>query len=195
MITTSTKLKTGTEYTLQGNTVFIDHDCGGGVVTIRRQKEKWPVNYVPERVELSDLKPALKLKQGIQAKPKKLNSEDLMFKAELNVFYDNQANVAPARCENCGAFFNLHTKWDYRKITCHILAKSDFPEVATHPSNSVFMCCDSGCFGHGNYDNKDAAFRETMPVYPIAIKRLMEFVRLIPDEKINKVYKYLNIKS
>lgn len=185
----SAKLKRSTNpYTHKGETVYIYRDRENGTVAVSYDNKFDSIFDVLKE----DIKPFRK--SGlIKSKVKVLTTEELLFKAELNAFYDNQANVAPAKCENCGAFFDLHTARDYRNITCHILPKGLFPEVATHPFNTVFMCCSSGCYGHGNYDNKGAEDRKSMPVYPLALSRFLEFKHLLSDDRLINACEYMGI--
>lgn len=117
-------------------------------------------------------------------------------KEELDVFFANASLVFPDRCENCGKKLNKSTAFDRRAQTCHILPKTKnggFPKVAIHPSNKIFMCCFSGCYGHSNWDNQDAAKRKTMPVYKLAIERFREFEDSLTESEKIKAHKYLGI--
>lgn len=124
------------------------------------------------------------------------NSSTKEQKAALNVFFASQSLVIPKRCENCLKPLILNNHWNRRKVSCHILPKSPnsgFPSVSLDPQNMIFMCCDSGCYGHSKWDNGDANDRIKMPVYKIAIERFRNFENeLTPKEQV-KAYKYLNL--
>lgn len=111
-------------------------------------------------------------------------------KKQLNVYFASQALVFPARCENCGEYLDQSEK---RSQTCHILPKSIFKTVATHPANKIFMCCFSGCYGHAKFDDGDSKTRMSMPVYSLAVERFKSFENdLYLKDKI-RAYKYLGL--
>ncbi|MNK78051.1 hypothetical protein D3C87_976690 [compost metagenome] len=117
---------------------------------------------------------------------------------ELNVFFAEASLVFPKYCENCGEKLLNTGSFTRRSQTCHILPKTasgGFPSVAIHPANKVFMCCFTGCYGHGNWDNQDAAKRKTMPVYKKALERFREFEKELTEPERNKAYKYLGIEG
>lgn len=148
-------------------------------------------NYFP--IDVSLLKEAGKQRTGISSKPKALTEAKKSFKQELNVFYASQLLQIPKYCENCQAPLYIFTKWDGRKMTCHILPKSTFPELAIHQLNRIFMCCDGGCYGHAKYDNGDALERSQMPVYKYVIERWPELKKCLTEAKIVKAEKYLGL--
>lgn len=117
-------------------------------------------------------------------------------KKDLNVFFASMALVFPGYCENCGEKLKNYSPFDRRKQTCHILPKTEnggFPTVATHPQNKVFMCCDSGCYGHSKFDNGDSSDRIKMNVYNLAVERFKTFEHLLTPRERIKAYKYLKI--
>jgi hypothetical protein len=130
-------------------------------------------------------------KTPIKSKSKKKESSK-----ELNVFFADASLVFPVYCENCGEKLLNTGSFTRRSQTCHILPKTasgGFPSVATHPSNKVFMCCFSGCYGHGNWDNQDANKRKSMSVYDLAIERFRKFEHLLTEQEKLKAYKYLGL--
>lgn len=136
-------------------------------------------------------------KTGISAKPKALTEAKKSFKQELNVFFASQILQIPERCENCNEKLNAYSSFAKRSVTAHILGKgqNDFPMVATHPLNRMFLGCGlfSDCSCHSLWDLSDAETRKQMKCYPIALERLEAFKRLIPARKQAKAEKYLGL--
>lgn len=126
--------------------------------------------------------------------PKKATEEQKKDIVAKNVFFASQALVFPGHCENCHRPLNSPDK---RSLTCHILPKKKghggFPSVAIHPQNKVFMCCYGGCYGHGDWDNRNAADRKTMPVYKLALERFREFEDVLTTDEKRRAYKYLGL--
>jgi len=136
-------------------------------------------------------------KNCLSKAPKKVVKEKIEVKKGLNVFFAEQALKFPVHCENCNARLHGNTMFDRRKQTCHILPKRNdfgFPSVAVHPQNRVFMCCQTGCYGHERWDNGDAADRIKMAVYPVAVERFKSFEHLLTPKELIKAYKYLNLE-
>lgn len=113
---------------------------------------------------------------------------------ELEVYFASQAMVMPERCENCGERLDLSDSFSRKAQTCHILPKSIFTTVKSHPQNKMFMCCFHGCHGHGVWDDNDSVKRKSMKVYKIAIERFNEFESELSEKDKIKAHKYLGIK-
>lgn len=198
MIKQSTKIKRGVEMLLNGQSVWANHDPGGDNVFVCVQKTQ-DVNKGDEFlwVVREDLKLARKIRAGISAKPKALTEAKKSFKQELNVFYASQILQIPERCENCNEKLNAYSSFAKRSVTAHILGKgqNDFPMVATHPMNRMFLGCGlfSDCSCHSLWDLSDAETRKQMKCYPIALERLEAFKSLIPARKQAKAEKYLGL--
>jgi hypothetical protein len=189
----SGRLKSGTEMIFNGNQVFVEHDDCKGNVNVCDSKERGleDTYFV---ILKSDLTPILRVRSSIVVKAKVLTKEQVAFKADLNVFFANQALVFPELCENCGTPLDAFTMWDRRCMTGHILEKNDnaFPEVATHPQNKIFIGTRN-CTCHNSWDKKGAAYRASMPVYQLALTRFKEFAPQLSEKKLIKAYTYLNI--
>lgn len=114
---------------------------------------------------------------------------------ELEVFFASQSLVMPELCENCGERLDLSTLFSRKAQTCHILPKSLYKSVKSHPQNKLFMCCFHGCHGHGNWDNLDSTKRKSMDVYELAIKRFRMFENTLSEQELIKAYKYLGLEG
>lgn len=122
------------------------------------------------------------------------NSATKEQKAALNVFFASESLIIPPACENCLKPLKLNNAFERRSVIAHILPKSDksgFPTVATHLKNRMFLGKWCGC--HGNWDNKDAAARQKMNCYPLAIERFRKFEHLLTGHEHNKALKYLGL--
>jgi len=117
-------------------------DCGqDGVLIAGRCAKKCYWRY---RGKINAAKPAIKDRDAR--------------KQDLTAWFNMQLTMRPAVCENpdCGCRLADSMVINPRAIVAHILPKSTFKEVATHPLNRVFLC--NGC--HHKYDNGSA---DTMP--------------------------------
>lgn len=113
-------------------------------------------HYWQHRAKVNAKKPAAKAKQEK--------------KSELTVWYDDQLTMRPKCCENCSASLAASMVINPRTVVCHIIGKSHFPEVATHPLNRWFGC--SEC--HDWYDKNPGEINH-MPVFDIVRKRFLNF--------------------
>lgn len=78
-------------------------------------------------------------------------------------------------CQNCGCRISA----DYLPVhnICHLVNKSKFKSVSTHPDNYVFLCSSKDVIGkncHGYFDD-NINDRPNMPVYPIAKEKYLKF--------------------
>lgn len=126
-------------------------------------------------------------------------ADQINSKADINKFFLEQSEQVPANCENCGKLLRAYSMWTKRFVTAHILPKSEesgFPSVATHPDNRMFLGCSlfSDCGCHGNFDNKDAEYRKTMPVYEKALERADKFFDMLSPADQVRAEKYLGIE-
>lgn len=181
------KLKRGTCYLVNGKKVWIEIDQGGDCVLVcDTETRKLEDNFF--FVVREELKPVVKCQ-------KSKTVTYLNQKKELDIFYESQD--IPDRCENCNRKLKAFNKFAKRSVTAHILPKAeeDFPEVATHPDNIMFLGSSlfSDCNCHNLWDGLDAAQRKKMRIYPVALERVKHFIDLIPEDKLNKVYKYLGV--
>ena len=100
-------------------------------------------------------------------------------KALLNKFFQEQVQLIPARCENCGARI-VFTAAGKAAHVCHILPKRHFESVMVHPLNRWFGCI----ICHTDYDNKGWSHAVTMPIWPSCVERFKKFMSLITDNEL-----------
>lgn len=133
-------------------------------------------------------------REPIKSKPKYLTEEEVQRKKELNVFFASQTLVMPNNCEECGHKLDKSSTFALRAQIAHILPKSIFKSVATHPQNKMFLCCFNGCYSHAKFDNGDAKTRQSMKVYDLAIERFRSFENELTEAEKIKANKYLGIQ-
>lgn len=194
---TATRLKKSTKpYAYQGQTVYVFHQAKDDKLVITTD-----INFIDgftfPNVELSELEPVFKMRAGISSKPKPLTPTEIEFKASKNDFYKGMANLIPFHCENCHKPLYAFNSFAQRSVTCHILPKCDFPEIATNADNIVFMGCSllGVCECHGQYDGKGAEYRAGMPIYPKVLEQFKKLKPCLTQSKLIKAYDYLNITS
>lgn len=71
----------------------------------------------------------------------------------------------------------------FRAATAHILQKSIFKSVATHPNNFVIACASNGC--HKKTEQLDTLVK--MKIYPIIRERFLQLLPIVKEK-----HKYLN---
>lgn len=148
-------------------------------------------------VDPKELRPVAKPRKPIGNKVKTLTAEEKRIKADLNVFYCEALNELPDNCQECDLPLGCLSAWDARCCTAHILPKSvesGFPTIATNPANKLFLG-KKNCNCHSKYDDRDAAYRSTMKVYPL-ILAAFEILKLeLSEHDIIRAKKYLNINQ
>jgi hypothetical protein len=189
------KLKRGTAHILDGKTpVWVELDAGGDCVFVCTSKERHLQDTFIWVVRKS-ITPAKKVAHKSANAFKSKTVERLNNKSDLDKWYESQD--VPERCENCNQKLNAFNKWAKRCVTAHIVPKSLFPEVATHPANRAFMgvALFGDCSCHNTFDHLDADTRKQMPIYPKIVERVKEFIHLIPENKLPKLEKYLGLND
>lgn len=92
-------------------------------------------------------------------------------KDELTIFFDEQSKILPATCENCGDKLPRHIPFLVRSAICHIVPKRFFKSVQTNPLNVWFGCMKC----HHDYDDRGWSFARQMKVWPLVVKRFLQF--------------------
>lgn len=138
-------------------------------------------------------------KQEKQKKPyklpkksaKKLAQEKELKKSggesELQKWYSAIMKKEEKQCWNCGASLTHYNNEDWHACIAHVIPKSLFPSVETHPLN--YMILGKWCNCHGQYDSSWEKAQK-MPIFKEAIDR---FIMISPDikesNKIPEVFK------
>lgn len=103
--------------------------------------------------------------------------------SEQEQWYKDRNKEMTGRCVECGEKSTKgHFKyWKYS--ICHILPKSIFPSIATHPLNFIELCY-FGNSHHSNMDNNGYEYvRENMPkTWKIIVDRFKEMFPLIKEK-------------
>ena len=120
------------------------------------------------------VKPRKKLKPFTQKNINKRKTE----RADLPIFFKaaiDELKESPI-CQNCGAMINA-SYVPIRNIA-HILPKSIYKSVMTHPDNKIFLCSskdhDSGIDCHYRFDNSIMDI-PNMPCFKYAKKKFERF--------------------
>lgn len=115
-------------------------------------------------------------------------------KDALSVWFEMQATMAPAKCENCDRNLSTTISFHPRAHICHILPKTKdggCPSVATHPLNRWFGCLDC----HTAYDRESADVVETMRVVTVCRERVSKFYKDIAPDELRRVPEFLRPKD
>lgn len=88
------------------------------------------------------------------------------------------------KCQNCG--YKINPYYLPHNNIAHILPKSSHPSVMTNLDNCVFLCDskdrEDGKSCHNDFDNRGTKFRESMPVYSIALNKFKRFSHLVLEK-------------
>lgn len=99
-------------------------------------------------------------------------------------FFDNKITLLKIKnvCDNCGCKINANFM-PHANIA-HILPKSRYKSVATHPDNFLFLCSGKTDAEIGNchykFDNQ-IKNQEAMPVWDLAKQRFQKFKHLVTE--------------
>lgn len=106
-----------------------------------------------------------------------VSEEDKVDKAEMDLFWltaEQELSKDP-HCRECGAFI---PKEYYRAATAHILMKSIFESVKSHPDNRLFLGAGCGC--HDKTHRLDTFAK--MKVFPIAVMKFRLFEKFVTEK-------------
>lgn len=193
-----TKIKRGTELSLNGALVWCNLDQGGDCVFICHQKRMDVTKGdVFEWIPRDDLKPVKEVRAPIKKLAKNLSDEEIQNRANSNDFFDQMALKIPYYCENCGKPLYAFNKKAKRSVTAHILPKKIFKSIAIDPNNILFMGADyigCPCNCHDRWDmNSD--IRSKMPIYDMALGRFETDLKFkLTRTELKAAYTYLKIE-
>lgn len=141
-------------------------------------------DYLKSRQQhIFDGRPLPQKKQyKIPAKSKKRSEKEAKEKAErgadptaLQKWYDNIMKREEAVCWETGQTIDKKDKVAWHGSIAHVLSKSLFPSIATHPSNYLILSMYGGA--HGQYDSSWENAQK-MKVWKEAVDR---FLMIEPD--------------
>lgn len=173
-VTPDLKLKRPTALMLKNEHVnLFRHEKGSTYCVVEKQDGTSAV------AALCDLDLVGKARTPISSKVKPATPAELIDKKLLDAFFLEMGEILPPLCENCSQPLNAFNRAARRAMSCHILPKSIFEELATDPDNIVFMgvvifgaCCND----HTEWDSS-VEKRILMPIYPRALKQYKEKLR------------------
>jgi len=104
--------------------------------------------------------------------------------SELVLWYAEIMKKEEPKCWECGAKINKYDTTAWHGAIAHILPKSTFPSIKTHPKNYIILGMYCGC--HGQFDSNwmNAA---KMKVIKIAKERFLEFESDIAEEERRRI--------
>ena len=123
------------------------------------------------------------------AAPSKLK-ELAEVKKTLSVWFADQLKQCPDKCENCNNPIVIPHPLPPKTAVCHIVPKSTFKSVKTHPMNRWFGCWQC----HTNYDQWPEEKVAKMPIIKIAKERFKLFTKDISEKEKRLIPKYLKDK-
>lgn len=139
---------------------------------------------------MENKKPYWQQRRDMKLKQPPTKAEERQKKQAKGVYFADQIQKAPSKCENCNDSLAGTKAINAAAIVAHILPKSKTsgcPSVALHPLNKWYACGDC----HTNYDTKGADFVQTMPVFPILKARVAQFYDEIAPGERRRVPEYL----
>lgn len=112
---------------------------------------------------------------------------------ELQKWYSRIMKKEDAVCWETGEKLNKNDKIGWHGSIAHVLPKSVFPSVATHPLNYMILSMWNG--SHANYDSSWAK-AQSMKIWPIARDRIVMMEPDLTEEERRKlpdfVREYIN---
>lgn len=135
------------------------------------ERRNQKLNGKPEKPKKAYSIPKKSAKKLAQEKENKRSGG----KSELQKWYDKIMKTEDKQCWNCGQSLSNYNNEDWHACIAHVIPKSTFPSVSTHPLN--YMILGKWCNCHGTYDsNWEAA--QKMPIFKEALDR---FIMISPD--------------
>lgn len=138
---------------------------------------------------MAENKPYWQQRRDLKLKQPPTKKEERQKKQAKGVYFADQVQNAPKKCENCGGSLAGTIAINPAAVVAHILAKSEksgCPSVALHPLNKFYACGDC----HTNYDTKGAEFVQSMPIFPVLKERVAQFYDEIEPAERRRVPVY-----
>lgn len=109
----------------------------------------------------------------ITSKRKKIRAEERKGLPEFFITSISELKEKPF-CQNCGE--RINTSFEAHHNIAHILPKSRYKSVMTHPDNKLFLCAskDNRNACHEKFDSSLSAMME-MPVLETAVEKFQKF--------------------
>jgi hypothetical protein len=111
----------------------------------------------------------------------------------MDLFFASMRKTMKNKCLFCGAFTMKYDDEKYHFSLAHLLPKSTFKSVATHPSNIIELCF-YGISCHTNFDNGKITweFIKDSKEWDIIKEKLFEVLPLVAGhERSHKLYSKL----
>ena len=134
-------------------------------------------------------KSAKKLAQEKEEKELIVEGKSIGGNAELNRWFLDRRKEMTGTCVHCGGKSCKDNDHYYKFSLAHILSKSLFPSVATHPLNYLELC-HFGNSCHANMDNNMLDLID-MNCFDLVIERFAKMYPFIAPEERRRIPKIL----
>jgi hypothetical protein len=133
------------------------------------------------------------IKKKSDKRIKKEQKEKLHKDYKLDLWFESKMK-SEKRCENCGKSLKHYSDTDFRASQHHVLEKSLYPSLRTHPLNHLVLgkwCCHSQW--HQSWEKASQ-----MKIFPKAIEIIEQLYPLLTKEEKRKlpeiIIQEINIK-
>ena len=119
----------------------------------------------------------------------KMIEQDKLSKAELDLWFMAKMKESPRKCQNCNKDLSNLNDTDWKGSQHHILEKSIFKSVKTHPNNHLVLgrwCCHPQV--HTSMKNASK-----MNVFSLANEKVIEMLPLLTNYERCRVSEYYTI--
>lgn len=149
---------------------------------VSRQEVLARLRKAREPKQKSVPKPIAKVSKKRAAKLAEEKKEMAGDKTDLQKWYNKIMEAETPKCWETGEKLNKADKLGWHGSIAHILCKSLYPSVATHPQNYMILSMWNG--SHANYDSSWERAAK-MKVWPYAMKIILTVLLplLTPEEK------------
>lgn len=125
---------------------------------------------------------------GFYAEDKKGKvTKDNERKKSLTAFYEEQLNIMPDKCQECGELLFKSMSINPRTVIAHILPKAHYPSVEVNPDNVLYLCQ----LHHGRYDNQTQRFMNESKLAPLIRQKVKLLTPLLTDKEKARLPEYL----
>lgn len=123
----------------------------------------------------------------MSAKKKEAQPKEIAEKKALTVFYNEQLNVMPHGCMECGDELFKSQIINIRTPIAHLLCKRTFKSVATDPNNVIFLCQ----LHHGRFDNSLERYMKEAKTAQYIKDKVQLLLPKLTDTELGKVSEFL----
>lgn len=123
----------------------------------------------------------------MSAKKKEAQPKEVADKKALTVFYNEQLNVMPHGCMECGDELFKSQIINIRTPIAHLLCKRTFKSVATDPDNVIFLCAHH----HNRLDSNLERYMKEAKTAQYIKDKVQLLLPKLTDTELGKVSEFL----